>query len=94
MKLRKSQAGFASIDILLVIVAVGLIGFVVLQAYNARQSATGVPTETPTTVNDVPSAPKINSAADLSTAEHTLDQVDPDTNNGDTAQLDNHLSAF
>lgn len=90
MKLRRSQAGFVGIEILLIVVVIAVAGFVGLKAYQARQAA-----QAPAASElAVPEAPVINSAADLTEAEQTLDQIDPEASSKSNSELDSELSAF
>ncbi|HEX7260134.1 MAG TPA: hypothetical protein VF272_04355 [Candidatus Saccharimonadia bacterium] len=98
MKLLKNQSGFAILELALIVAVLAVVGYVAYDAYNAKQTATK--TEAPATVkqsngvNDVPAAPEVNSTEDLTAAEKTLDQIDPEANATDSAQLDSQLSAF
>ncbi len=93
MRLRKNQAGFAGVEIILVVVFVVVIGFVVVMAFNANQTANAPVAEQSVVATDVPTAPSINSTSDLTAAESALDQVDLDSTS-DSNQLDAELSAF
>jgi Tfp pilus assembly protein PilV len=91
MLLRKDQSGFSAVELLIIIVVVGLLGFAGYTAYNRMQddkAASQSPTAT-----DVKSAPAINSTSDLDAASAILDETDP-SSSGDSTALEAELSAF
>ncbi len=94
MKLRKVQSGFAGLEIILVVVAVAFIGYVAYQVYDANQAENAMVNEKAKTAEENIIAPSINSTNDLTTAEQTLDHIDPEAINTDSAELDNELAAF
>jgi hypothetical protein len=86
----KKQSGFAALEIILVLVVVAVLGFTAYnylghrQASNSGQAATAA----------VPTAPRVSSTADLTTAENTVDQMDIEASSADSAQLDSELANF
>ncbi|MBW3538620.1 hypothetical protein KY386_03985 [Candidatus Parcubacteria bacterium] len=88
----KRQTGFAVFELVLVVAAVALIGFVVIQVQaSKRKAAQPVTVQTAPPLQPEDPVPTVNSAADLSKAEAALDQTDLDSS--DQAELDSQ-SAF
>lgn len=79
------QSGFAAVEIVLVLVVVAVVGFTAFTVFTRNNEAA---------VANVPAAPQITAAADLTTAETTLDQLDIDANAVDSTELDTELNAF
>jgi hypothetical protein len=79
--MRKSQKGFAVVEIFLVaavLVAVGLIGYRVVSNHNTKASnenSTGLSDQSKTSANSV-TVPEINKTSDLDKAQTTLNQSD------------------
>lgn len=100
MKLRVNQSGFSAVELIIILVVVGALGFVGYTVYNRQQdnktdSTSQQTKEESATASDVRSAPEIRSTSDLDKASATLDQTDPGgSNNTDASQLDSELSAF
>lgn len=100
MKFRANQTGFSIVELVIVLVVVAIIGALGYVYYNGQLSKTasndsGQASTESTTASDVKSAPQINSAADLNSAETVLDQTDPgSSSNTDTGQLDAELANF
>ncbi len=91
---KQSQSGFAVLELLFLLVAVGVLTFTAVNYFNHRQQATTDTTGSVAATATVPSAPQINIAADLTTAENFVDQMDIDTSSADNALLDSELSNF
>ena len=93
----KSQRGFSVFELVTicgVVLALGLLGYIVYSRQNSNDNV-GTENAQTQTVSDVPSAPAISSSADLDKASDTLDQIDLDSSNtNDTSQLDSQLAAF
>lgn len=92
----KSQTGFSAVELVIVVAVVSLVGFAGYTFSNRQQPKTvsnSQVTEQSPTAADVPAAPEVVSADDLSKAEATLDSSDVD-NDTDNAQLNNELAAF
>jgi prepilin-type N-terminal cleavage/methylation domain-containing protein len=100
MKLPKSQAGFSTIELVIVLVVVAALAFVGYTVYNRQQDKQTSNNTVQTagesaTANDVKPAPDITSTQDLDTADAVLSQTDPGgSNNTDASQLDRELSTF
>ncbi len=96
---RNTQHGFSAVEGLLVLVIVGIVGFAGYKVFNAKnsldQSNDSVSSQqSGSNVYKVPEAPTIDSASDLTKAEATLNQVNPDDNNADSIQLNDQLNGF
>lgn len=86
----RKQAGFTFLELVLVVAAVGLIGFMGVTAYNNHQAAsvaTAPKSQTPT-------APDVTSTADLATAQTALDTSDLDATTTDSNELSSELSGL
>jgi Tfp pilus assembly major pilin PilA len=93
------QAGFAFLELVLVIVIIGAIVVIGLWVYQKRQSGTETTAGTAPSSSQSPvaknvsSAPQISSTDDLDKALTTLNQNDPAAaNSGDQSQLDSQTS--
>jgi flagellar basal body-associated protein FliL len=95
MRTSKQQAGFAVLElILLVVILAALVagGLWVYRKNQASKQATSSSTQSPVAHN-VSTAPAINSTDDLDTALTTLDQNDPAAaSSSDQTQLDSQVS--
>lgn len=100
MKSIHKESGFASWELLLVIVVLAAAVFVGYHVYTADKTVPAAPSsqtaaDTRTTTATVPAAPVINDTADLDKAAAALDQVDVSGSNaGDSSQLDSSTSSF
>ena len=96
MRYTKAQAGFTAIELVLVVVVLGLIGFTAVKAYDARNVASRdqAPTVQSAKLEAVPAAPVITTDAELSTAASVLDSIDVDENSSDSSELDADLASF
>ena len=90
MRLRTNQTGFSAVEILIVAVVLGLIGFVSYTFYTRQNDKTA---DTITTSRDVPAVPEITSTSDLDKASVMLDEADTDSS-ADSAKLDSQLQTF
>lgn len=90
----KKQSGFAVLELLLIVVVLGAIGFTAVTYYSHRQQAVTDTTGSVAATVTVPSAPQISTTADLTTAESTLDQLNVDASSTDSSQLDAELTNF
>ena len=100
---RQSQAGFAVVELALVVVilaAVGGVGYYIWHSHKASNVTTTATTTTtgnskyqsPTT--SVPAAPQVNSASDLNSAMTALNQTNVSSSNADSSQLGTEASGF
>jgi cytoskeletal protein RodZ len=90
---RTKQAGFAVLELVLIIVflvALGGIGYVVVHKHTSGNAAT--PTATKAQPATAPSAPQVNSTSDLTKAEQTLDSTDTDAGTSDINQLNTQVN--
>lgn len=105
MKRLTSDSGFSIIELLLVIVAFGLIGFAARYVYQTNKLAdtlntttvaqSAAPTAATTAVTPVLVTPVVQTPSDLTAAAASLDQTDPTTSNSsDSATLDTELASF
>lgn len=94
-----SQTGFSVIEfalVLVVIVALGGIGYVVWHSHKPS-SQSGTTTTTSSYVppsTSTPAAPQVNSASDLNSAMQALNQTDVTAGNTDSSQLGTQASSF
>ena len=85
-----SQKGFSAVEGLIILVVVAAIGAAGYMVYNRMQNSTPAPTASQTEQT----APAVNDAKDLDTANKTLDATDIDATAADSAELDTELSSF
>lgn len=88
----KRRSKFNSVEILIVITSVVLVGLVAYNLYSMNQARTESANEQQEFADQVPKAPEINNESDLGTAEETLDAVDVDQNQKDLDQLDSETA--
>jgi Tfp pilus assembly protein PilV len=98
MKLVKNQSGMAVLEVLLLLVVVGIIGFAGYKVHNTKQAVDNQNSANTTTVSDQKTAgsslPTISNVKELDTASTDVDQVNLDESSSDLNQLDQQLSAF
>jgi Tfp pilus assembly protein PilV len=84
------QSGFTAVEALLVVVFVVAVSFVGVKAYQAHHNAgvAAVPAA------QVPAAPQIKAADDLTAASATLDTTDIDASSSDLGSMDSELSGL
>ena len=88
-----SKLGFSIIELVIVVAVVGLGGFLGY-TYFAKQKAQVADTaSSQARTADVPAAPAVNTAADLTTAEKALDSITVGSTS-DSSQLDAELVNF
>jgi Tfp pilus assembly protein PilV len=90
-----NKLGFSIVEIILVIIIIGLIGvvgYVYLRNNQSSNKDAGLVQQSPV-ANDVPEAPTIKSADDLTNAEDTLDSMNIGGDD-DNSQLDSAAGAF
>jgi Tfp pilus assembly protein PilV len=91
------QSGFSAVELVIIVVVVVVIGLLGYVAYNSFQNKAAESAEQSasesSTVNDVGTAPAINSDSDLESAEQLLDQTDV-ASGDDTKQLETSTAAF
>lgn len=96
----KKQAGFAAVELIVVVLlvaAIGGVGYFVWHEHNkqtpvATTSNSSTAYQSPTT--SVPSAPQINNASDLNKAVQALNQTDVTAGSTDSNQLSTQAAAF
>lgn len=101
MKTARFQKGFTTVEAVLLLLVIGVFGFVYFKVNSdkpvapANTATTTVTAPTQAIAKDVPTAPPVTSTAELDAALTTLDKTDPaSSNNADLAQLDSQLSSF
>lgn len=97
MSIRKNQAGFSVVEVVLLLAIAGLLAYIGYRVYG-QYSSTNNPNTASTSsesrvASDVPSAPQIKSTRDLDKASATLDQIDVNAS-GDNSKLDSELESF
>jgi competence protein ComGC len=88
--MKSRETGFSFIEVTLVVAFVAVFGFVVVTAVNNHSN---VASEVTTQATVAP-APQVTSAADLVTAEQSLDTTAIDDNSNDANSLDQDLATF
>ncbi len=92
----RNESGFSPVETLLLVIIIAIIGVAGYKVYSTKSSADKLNQQSSSeqVANPGDTTPPINSASDLNKAEQALDQVDPDENSADSAQIDSQLSAF
>lgn len=88
----KRTSGFSIVEALIGVTVVVLIGLVGYNLYSMQQSRNASVNEQQSVANETPAAPEINDTADLDKAAATLDQIDPEANDIETAELDSEAA--
>lgn len=91
--MNRAQKGFSIIEVAIVVVILGIIGFLAYSTYMHQQTAKVTSTQQSHTATDVPTAPAVNSSSDLTTAQQTVDNLNVD-DGSDSSQLNSQLNAF
>jgi hypothetical protein len=93
--MRTRTSGFSVMELVVIVGVIGLVGFLGYTFYTKQQTevATAPATSQSPTVATVPAAPEINTADDLTAAEHTLDST-AGANSNDSTQLDSEFASF
>jgi Tfp pilus assembly protein PilE len=92
MRTKRSQSGFAVVEIAILAVVVVVLGLVAFKVYTARTNSSSYNAAV-SKASSVPSAPVIHKTSDLNTAESTVDSTSID-DSSDTAALDSDSSGF
>jgi|JI6StandDraft_1071083.scaffolds.fasta_scaffold389612_2 Tfp pilus assembly protein PilV len=88
----KRTSGFSIVEALIGVTVVVLIGLVGYNLYSMQQSRNASVNEQQSVANETPAAPEINDTADLDKAAATLDQINPEANDIETAELDSEAA--
>lgn len=88
----KRTSGFSIVEALIGVTVVVLIGLVGYNLYSMQQSKNASVSEQQSVANETPAAPEINETADLDEAAATLDQIDPEANDLEAAELDSEAA--
>jgi len=86
----KNNSGFSAVEVLVVVLVLGLIGFVGYVYVSRQSDNASIPAKVAT---DVPDAPKVETKEDLIKVESTLDGIDLD-DTSDKSSLDAALASF
>ena len=95
-----NQRGIAAIETVLILVIVALVGFVGYKVYTTKQNTDKASQNSVAAGASVAKSslsatvPEMNSTNDLTSAQSTLDQTNPDDSTADLDQLSSQLSAF
>lgn len=84
----KRTSGFSIVESLIGITALVLIGLVGYNLYSMQESRSASVNEQQAVANEAPEAPEIKNTSDLDEAAATLDQIDPESNDLEAAELD------
>jgi len=91
MKLGKPQNGFSLIELVIILMALGVVVLAGIKVYGLRTNSQSG--QNSTAAVSATNIPTINSASDLDKVNQTLDDNDPaSASAADTAQLDKDLS--
>lgn len=88
----KRANGFSIVEVLIGIAAIVLVGLVGYNLYSMQQTRSDSASEQQALANETPEAPAINDTADLDKATATLDQIDPEANDLEAAELDSEAA--
>lgn len=88
--MKTKQSGFHAIELAVVVLVVGLLGFAGYKVWDRSQTKT----ESSLASQTVPSAPEIKTTDDLTTAEKSVDQVDISSGTTELDSLDAELSSL
>jgi len=90
MSFLKQQLGFSIVELSIVVLVIGLVGFA---GYTIYSRGHDIATNQSAIATDVPTAPQIHATNDLNKAEQMLEEMDS-SSSADEAQLDAQVSAF
>lgn len=88
----KRSNGFSIVEALIAVAVVVLVGLVGYNLYSMQQARDQSASDQQAVANEVPDAPTITETSDLDEASKTLDQIDPDANDNESAQLDSEAA--
>lgn len=88
--MRKNNAGFSLVEMLLVFAVVTLLAFIGYRVWSAKNSPTAADSKSTSQATPQYEAPQINDAAGLNQASSTLDVTNIDGNT--SSKLDSQLS--
>lgn len=89
---RKNEDGFSAVEWLLLLVILAIVALAGYKVYTSSNTTNNLNDQSAS--QQVAQPATFNSTSDLTKAEEQLDQVNPDDNNADSAQLDSQLSGF
>lgn len=85
-------SGFSIVEALIGVAVLVLVGLVGYNLYSMQQARNDSASEQQAIASETPEAPAINDTSDLDKATATLDQIDPDSNDVESAQLDSETA--
>lgn len=88
----KTNSGFSIVEALIAVAVVVLVGLVGYNLYSMQQARNESTSEQQAVAKEVPEAPNIKDTSDLDEAAKTLDQIDPEANDKESAQLDSETA--
>lgn len=88
----KTHSGFSLVEAFIAVAVVVLVGLVGYNLYSMQQARNQTVRDQQSVAKEVPDAPNISETADLDEATKTLDQIDPETNDQESAQLDSEAA--
>lgn len=91
MSLNRRSAGIATIEVVLMSVAVILVGVAGYAVFTSKEDQSNTATSDHT---QVPDAPAVDNTDDLNAAEEALDKTDIDATTTDRTDIDSQVNAF
>ena len=88
----KRSYGFSIVEALIGVTVIVLVGLVGYNLFSMQQSRNASVSEQQAVANETPEAPEINETADLDEATAILDQINPDENDLEAAELDSEAA--
>lgn len=88
----KRVHGFSIVEVLIVVAVLVLVGLVGYNLYSMQQARSDSAADQQAVAKETPEAPTINDTSDLDKATATLDQIDPEANDLESAQLDSEAA--
>lgn len=88
----KRLHGFTLVEALIAVTVLVLVGLMGYNLVSMQQSRNATISEQQSVADGVPEAPEINETSDLDKAAATLDQIDPEANDVEAAQLDSETA--
>ena len=90
----KRSPGFTLVEVILVVITLALIGFVGYNTFTHLSKTDKTDSAQVISAPQTPVAPEIKVTSDLDKASAALDQIDPDSNASELANLEKDLATF